>query len=294
MLKVKDNLNVKEELKSIDVSNSVSIYTRIMTCKNEGKTAIYIHGGGSCGNHSMCIRPAKWMFEKGLFNKMILPDKRGEGASSPLTEKIKITDHALDMKQVLDKLNIQEKVTAIGISNGGPTALTLASIDERIDEVILISSSPSIKSANGLGAFLHKHNLLQPIVKLIYTKLVGKNPAKYPDMDSIYEINSNKELKKIFLDAIKSTEKSRLNSLLIQNESTLDVTNGGIDAMIKLDIPIYQVIGDKDEVGETDLSEYIDRFPKLNSIMVNNADHQACLVRANEFYETLLQIYKAS
>lgn len=287
-------IKVKETVKEVRVNNEINIYTRILEGNKSGKTAIFIHGGGSGGNHTMLLRPAKWMISKGLFGTIILPDKRGEGKSSTLSKQISIKDHAQDMKELLDNLSIKDKITAMGISYGGPTALTLADIDERIDEVVLFASSPSLKSAKGITGFLNKHNLLEPIVKSFYTKNVGKNSPEYANLDRIYDISDKKQLNKIFLDAIKSTEKSRLESLLIQNSATLDPSNSSIEEDIKMDIPVYQVIGDKDEIWETDLSEYSKRLSNIKSIKVKKADHKSSLLRAGEFYEQFLKLYRSA
>lgn len=57
----------------------------------------------------MLIRPSKWMIKKGLFTKVILPDRRGEGLSTPLREAVSIREHALDMKLLLNKLKSMKK-----------------------------------------------------------------------------------------------------------------------------------------------------------------------------------------
>ncbi|KUO51171.1 MAG: hypothetical protein APF76_16910 [Desulfitibacter sp. BRH_c19] len=292
MLPIVNNTEIKEEVQNYDIITGGSLYTRIISGKKEGKTAIYIHGGGSGGNHTMLVRPSKWMIEKGLFNKVILPDRRGEGLSSPLTHKVTIKDHALDMKALLDVLDIKEKVTAIGISYGGPIALTLASHDQRVDEVILMASSPSLREVKGFKGYLYKHNLLEPIAKLFYKLNLGKKEIKYSNFEGVYDLESEKELIKLFTDAIKSTDKKMFESLILQNASTLDVDNSNIEQNIELKIPVYQVIGDKDEIWETDLNPYIERFPNIKNVIIPGANHKASLLRASEFYEALLRIYK--
>lgn len=291
MLQVKSSRNIIEEMKAVGIGNDIDIYTRIMKSDGEGKTALFIHGGGSCSNHTMLVRPAKLLMKKELFSEVILPDRRGEGKSSPLTEKLTIMDHAVDMKKLLDRLNIQGKITVLGISFGGPIALSLAGIDERIEEVILIASSPSIKGANGVTALLNKCNLLEPIIKTMYRNLVGKNPSDYPNLDSVYDIKNNKELNKLFVGIIKGTEKERLNSLILQSASTLDKNNNGVEDLVKTEVPIYQVIGDKDEVWESDLRNYRERFPNIITSRIPGAKHKDCFFRAEEFYKALLSIY---
>jgi len=239
----------------------------------------------------MIVRPSKWMIEKGLFSKVILPDRRGEGLSTPLTKKLTINDHALDMKNLLDVLEIKEKVTAIGISYGGPIALTLANMDNRIDEVILISSSPSLKDVKGLSGFLYKHNLLAPLVKAFYKLNLGKDKFQYSNFENVYDLKSEKDITKLFTDAIRHTDKKMYQSLMLQNESTLDKDNSSIEKDMKINVPIYQVIGDKDEIWEVDLSPYAKRLPNVKRAIIPGANHKDCLLRAEEFYNALLRIY---
>nr|WP_306770714.1 alpha/beta hydrolase [Isachenkonia alkalipeptolytica] len=279
------------------IAEGIQLYTRTVTGikaaskKEKGKTAIYIHGGGSGGNHTMLLRPGKWLIEQGLFNKVILPDRRGEGLSTPLKEKLTLKDHAKDMKGLLDTLGVAEKVTAIGISYGGPIALELAAMDERIDEVILMASSPSLKEVKGLQGFLYRHGLLEKITESFYKKNLGKLPMEYPDFEGVYDLRSNRELTKYFMDAMKKTDPAQMESLMLQNASTLDKENNGIGNAFTSDLPIYQVIGTRDEIWETDLKDYQDRFPNIKSFHIPGEKHKGVILNAAPFYEGLKTIY---
>lgn len=153
----------------------------------------------------MLWRPAKWLIEKGLFSTAILPDRRGEGNSSPLTGKFSTMDHAQDMKLMLDELKINGKTTAIGLSYGGPISLQLASIDSRINEVILMASSPSLRDVKGFRGFLYRKNLLEPFAKMFYKKNLGKLPPEYPNFDGVYDLKTGKQLANYIL--LKPLEK---------------------------------------------------------------------------------------
>lgn len=84
MLLVKSSRNIVEELKTVGIGNDIDIYTRNMKSNGEGKTALCIHGRGSCSNHTMLVRPGKLLMEKELFSKVILPDRRGREKAVPL------------------------------------------------------------------------------------------------------------------------------------------------------------------------------------------------------------------
>lgn len=290
-LTVSDTIKLTEKVQHFEVGNDIKLYTRIITGKKDGKTAIFIHGGGSGGNHTVLLRPAKWLIEHGLFSKVILPDRRGEGLSTPLTQKLSIKNHSMDMKALLDTLEINEKVTVIGLSYGGPIAIELASIDSRIDEIILMASSPSLRSVKGLQGFLYRNNLLEKITKQFYKKNLGKLPTEYPDFEKVYDLKNNSELTKFFVKAIKHTDSKMLESLMLQNESTLDKSNSSVSSNIKLDIPIFQVIGSKDEIWETDLGDYNNQFPNVKSFIVEGEGHKGVLLNGELFYEGLKEIY---
>jgi pimeloyl-ACP methyl ester carboxylesterase len=296
-LKLNGNVKFKEDLKHYEVAEGIQLYTRIVT-KEKGsrteakeKTALYIHGGGSGGNHTMLLRPGKWLIEQNFFDKVILLDRRGEGFSTPLTNKLTLRDHATDMKGLLDVLKINEKITVIGISYGGPIALELAGMDERIDEVILMASSPSLKEVKGIQGLLYRYGLLEKITKSFYKKNLGKLPIEYPDFEGVYDLETNRALTRYFVEAIKKTGGDQLESLMFQNASTLDKANSGISKEISLKIPIYQVIGTKDEIWETDLKAYQNRFPHIITHSVEGEKHKGVILNATPFYEGLRTIY---
>lgn len=290
-LTVSSSLRCTEQVQHYEIHNGIKLYTSIISGENQGKTAIYIHGGGSGGNHTILLRPAKWLIEQGLFSKVILPDRRGEGLSTPLTQKLTILDHAKDMKALLDELNIEEKITVIGISYGGPIALELAGLDSRVDEVILMASSPSLREVKGIQGFLYRNNLLEKITKYFYKKNLGKLSTEYPDLEKIYDMKNNKELTKYFVEAIKHTDGKMLESLMLQNASTLDKNNSSVSPDIKLDIPIFQIIGSKDEIWETNITQYKNQFTNMKNLIIEGEGHKGVILNADLFYKGLKKIY---
>ncbi len=290
-LTVSNSIRLTEKVQHYEIGNGIKLYTRIISGTKEGKTAIFIHGGGSGGNHTMLLRPARWLIEQGLFAKVILPDRRGEGLSTPLTEKLTIQNHSMDMKALLDTLDIDEKVTAIGLSYGGPIAIELAGLDSRVDEIILMASSPSLRDVKGIQGFLYRTNLLEKISKYFYKKNLGKLPIEYPDFEKVYDLRNNKELTKYFVEAIKHTDSKMMESLMLQNASTLDKNNSAVSPDIKLDIPIFQIVGSNDEIWETNITEYKNQFTNLKKFIVEGEKHKGVILNADLFYEGLKTIY---
>lgn len=293
-LTVSEGIKYTEQVQHYQISSDIKLYCRIISNGQKGKTAIYIHGGGSGGNHTMLIRPARWLIEHGLFTKVILPDRRGEGLSTPLSRKLTLQDHAGDMKALLDKLELTEKVTAIGISYGGPIAIELAAMNPGIDEVILMASSPSLKKVKGIQGFLYRTNLLEKITTIFYKRQLGKLSSEYPDFEKVYDLKNSNELTTHFINAIQHTDKQMLESIMLQNASTLDHSNNSISDDIKLDIPIYQLIGSKDEIWETNIAQYNNRLTKIKNYIIEGEMHKGVILNASLFYEGLKKIYSCN
>ncbi|MCX7771800.1 MAG: alpha/beta hydrolase [Clostridia bacterium] len=289
----KPTIPIKETENSYTLAQGLWLYAKTLQGQNQaGSTALFIHGGGSGGNHTIVDRPARWLIQEGLFHEIILPDRRGAARSAPLDKLMTYEDNAKDLKELLDAMRIQNKITAIGISYGGPIALTLAALDPRIEEVILVASSPSLKPATGLVGFLYRKKLLDKIVAKVYKRLVGKKDAQYPSFDAAYDAKNVGDLKKIFAEAIMKTPKERFDSLLYENASTCDLNNQAISGSIILHTPIYRVIGTKDETWEVDLKDsYQGRLTQIKTSYIEGASHKDVFFRAEEFYQALKTLY---
>lgn len=131
-------------------------------------------------------RPAG-SFRRVISTRSYCPDRRGDGASSPVSRKTTVRDHAEDMKTLLDVLGERETLTAMGVSYGGPIALTLAHIDSRVERVALIASSPTLRQVGGLAKFLVKTVLMPLVFRAVYLGKLGTLEPEYPDQDAVYE-----------------------------------------------------------------------------------------------------------
>ena len=105
----------------------------------EGEPLLLIHGvRGSLRNWEY-LRP----FLRGNF-RLILPELRGHGRSSPLTEVTKVPVFAEDMLTLLNELNLERCMVA-GHSIGGFIAQQLAlDSPKRVKKLILIASAPLV------------------------------------------------------------------------------------------------------------------------------------------------------
>jgi len=284
------NPNIHAETHTIEIEPNANLFVKILRCEPVShRTAIYIHGGGNGGNHTLIERPSRHLIDKGFFDTIILPDRRGDGASSPLPRKFSVRDHAHDMQRVLDALQINQPITAMGVSYGGPIALDLAAIDSRIERVVLVASSPTLSSNNGIARFLLKTGLLKMMLNLSSTMYLGKLPPAYADFDSAYEATSQRQLVQAYLEGLKRTPKTYKTSFQYALEATLDESQAGLDENITLNIPVIQIIGEKDEVWGSDLlPEYLQRFPDYKQYRVTGGlIHKDVFLKAELFQKVL-------
>lgn len=284
------NPNIRAETHTIQVEPNANLYVKILsTTPLSHRTAIYIHGGGNGGNHTLIERPSRHLIDKGFFDTVILPDRRGDGGSSPLPRKFSVRDHAYDMQRLLDALEISHPITAMGISYGGPIALDLAALDSRIERVVLVASSPTLSSNNGIARFLLKTGLLKMMLNLSSAMYLGKLPPAYTDFDHAYDATSQRQLVQAFLEGLKRTPKTYKTSFQYALEATLDESKAGLDENITLNIPVIQIIGEKDEVwGSEVLPEYLQRFPQFKQYRVTGGFiHKDVFLKAELFQKVV-------
>lgn len=253
-----------------------------------GKRALFIHGGGAGGNHSLVERPSRWLIAEGLFDEIIMPDRRGNGLSTPITRKLTMREQAEDMRALLDAMQISGPLTALGISYGGPIALTLAHLDSRVEAVGLVASSPTLKQMSAFTGLLVRLGLIRFMLRAVYVPKLGGVTGEYPSQDAAYDEASAAGMAKVFMESIKRLPKDRAESLLLELESTMDPGNACIPEDVALDVPVLQVIGDRDETwGSEWPAEYAERFPNLRRAIIPGAGHKAVFPRAMEYYQAL-------
>ncbi|MEW6181483.1 MAG: alpha/beta fold hydrolase [Chloroflexota bacterium] len=284
------NPNIRAETRTIEIEPTANLYVKILSSTPlSHRTAIYIHGGGNGGNHTLIERPSRHLIDRGFFDTIILPDRRGDGGSSPLPRKFSVRDHAHDMRRLLDALEITQPVTAMGISYGGPIALDLAALDSRVERVVLVASSPTLSANNGIARFLLKTGLLKVMLNLSSAMYLGKLPPAYTDFDPAYDATSQRHLVQAYLEGLKRTPKTYKTSFQYALEATLDESKAGLDENINLDIPVIQIIGEKDEVwGSELLPEYLQRFPQFKQYRVSGGViHKDVFLKAALFQKVL-------
>lgn len=295
MVKI-ENPSIIENSQDLQIAPVVMLHVATARHKERaGRTALYIHGSGTVGNHTIVERPSRWLIDHDVYDTVIMPDRRGCGASSPWTRKPTIRDQAQDMQDLLDAMEIDRPLDVLGLSTGGPIALTLAHLDDRVQLVGLISSSPTLKQIAWPWNWLISIGLVPAIMKLMYRREIGKAEPKYIDYDFMYdwEEPTRKERWEHFKQVLRHTPEKRLDSVMYEFNATLDPENAEIPEDVCLDIPVLQVIGTEDETWGSEMPDkYLKRFPNLRRHLIPGADHGDALTRSAEFHEAFVTMLR--
>ena len=183
-----DNPAITHNVHDVPIAEDVTLHVATLHhAGRSGRTALYIHGSGTVGNHTLVERPSRWLIDRGLYDTVIMPDRRGCGASSPWTHKPTIRDQATDMQALLNALDIAGPLDLLGLSTGGPIALTAAYLDDRARLVGLIASSPTLQQIAWPWNWLIRSGLVPAIMKLVFRREIGKAEPRYIDYDFIHD-----------------------------------------------------------------------------------------------------------
>ncbi len=301
MLNTIDNPAIQEDVRAVAIDRDGTLHVAALRHDEragaaDARVALYIHGSGTVGNHTLVERPSRWLIDRGVYDVVIMPDRRGCGASSPWTHKPTLSDHALDMQALLDALEVAGPLDVLGLSTGGPIALTLAHLDDRVGLVGLISSSPTLKQIAWPWSWLIAIGLVPAVMKLMYRRQIGEAEPKYIDYDFMYEWENptRRERWEHFKDVLRHTPEERLDSVLYEFNATLDPINAEVPEEVRLDIPVLQVIGTEDETWGSRMPErYRKRFPNLRRHLIPGADHGGALTRSEEFHRAFAEMVEA-
>lgn len=291
LVKIPDK-NITSQTMDYIIPGDIKLHTEILRGQGSiARRALFIHGGGVTGNHSIVRRPAMWLIDKGSFDEIILPDRRGAGESSPFTRLMTTGELATDMRLLLDEMKIGEPLTVIASSYGGPIALMLASIDKRIEKVILLASSPVLTLTKGVLKVPHEMGLLLPPVKFIIRFFTGQARYNgYVDLDFIYDITSVTGYIRAQIDILRKMKKGGISSMLLQAESVFLEENMSLSSKVSVDVPVVQVIGERDRVWEKNISaKYLKSMPLFHQVIIKDASHKDIFMRADEFLAAALK-----
>ena len=291
MLQKIENPLIQTETRDVEISEDAHLHVKFLShTRQDGPTLLLIHGGGAGANHTIVERPARWLVDQRVYGRVILPDRRGNGASSPLTHIPTFRDHAHDMRALLDALDETGTLDVMGVSYGGPIALTHADIDDRVARVILYASSPAMHFSWPWNWFIQS-GIVPWIMRRMYRRQIGTAEPQYPDLDIAYEQTSKKEDWEAYKNALNHTPADRFESIMYEFEANQRPEYTRIDDDVRLEIPVLRVIGSEDQTwGSEWPPEYHERFPNFHQVIVSGADHKDAIREADRFLKRLVPL----
>lgn len=258
------------------------------------RTALFLHGGRLGANHTLVERPARWLIARDLFDQVILPDRRGAGASTVLARTPRLEHQAEDMRRLLDRMNIGGPLTALGLDTGGPAALTLAGLDPRVGCVVLLASGFARARLSPLADFLRRIGLLRVLLGWEIRRSIGRSTGKPVTFDPVYDAHSPREMADSFREALKYVPAARESSLAFDAEVQLDPSLVAVSDQLALSIPVLQLIGEVDEYWGGEIpATVLDRFPAFQRRVVKDmALHNDVFFKAEAYYNELFDFLK--
>lgn len=289
MLHKVENPLIHTDVRDIEIADGAHLHVKFLQhAEMAGPTLLLVHGGGAGANHTIVERPARWLVDQKVYGRIILPDRRGNGASSPLNHIPTFRDHAEDMRALLDALGETGPLDVMGISYGGPIALTHAAIDDRVERAILFASSPAMHFSWPWN-WLIRSGLIPFFMKRMYRREVGKAEPRYADMDVAYEQRTKDEDWETYKRALNHTPAERLESILYEFQANQKPAYTRIDDDLRLEKPVLRVIGSEDQTWGSDWPPaYQARFPNFHEAIVPGADHKDAIREADRFLEKLV------
>jgi pimeloyl-ACP methyl ester carboxylesterase len=256
------------------------------------RTAMFIHGGGLGSNFTQIERPARWLIARELFDQVILPDRRGSGGSSPLVRRFDLSEQADDLRRMLDRMNVYDPLTVLGLDTGGPLGLTLAGLDSRVQRVVLVASGFMRNEMNGLTRWLLRIGVLRPLLDWEIRRSIGRREPQPVNFDPAYDAHSVMEMAQTFRQVIQTIPSERVESLRVASAAELDAAAVSVPPDLTLQIPILQVIGELDEVWGGALPEDVARrFPNVTSRKVPGAlIHKDVFFKSESYYQVLFDL----
>ena len=256
------------------------------------RQALMIHPEGLGGNHTLIERHARWLITRDLFDLVLLPDRRGAGASSPITHKMTLREQAEDMQRLLDRMGIQSPIAVIGYSYGGIVGLTLAGIDPRIACAVMVAAAPETQSQGGFERLLWRWGIIPRLVRYQIRRSLGKRPLQQTNFDPGYDSPSPRVMSTLFTDALKATTPDLADSLQYEYEATHDPHAAALPPDFALDIPVAQIIGEGDERWSTTLpAGWHDRVPNFTRKVIPDAwMHHDIYVKAEAYSVALAEV----
>lgn len=242
--------------------NDIELYYEL---HGEGEPIIFSHG---------------WMCDCSVWNsqieffskkyKVIAYDQRGHGRSDKPEGDYSIQTLSNDLHSLIQKLNL-EKVTLVGHSMGGMTALVFAlGHPDKISKLVLVGTSAKMNFLGRIQGWIMMHILSQ------------ESFAR--GMIDFWHYEPSEQAKKGALDRAMKTPKFVVYECFTEFMTNYDIRN----RVSKIKVPTLIIIGDKDKATPVEMSQCINREIEGSKLkIINDSKHMVMIDKANELNEII-------
>jgi 3-oxoadipate enol-lactonase len=230
--------------------------------------------------HAFPLDRAMWraqVQDLGADHRVLAPDLRGFGGSSPFLGPPSVEVMADDVASLLDALKITEPVALGGLSMGGYVALAFARRHPlRLRALILADTKAEADDAaakanrNSLIDFTRDHSAADVIERLL-PKLVGEQTrAQRPDV----------------LDEVRRIASAQTPSAIINALQALRDRPDATLSLADIKVPTLVIVGAEDALTPPTVAQVlVERIPRATLVKIESAGHLSNLEYPSQFTE---------
>lgn len=240
--------------------NEIELYYEVY---GEGEPIIFSHGWmDDCSVWKSQIE----FFAKRY--KVIVYDHRGHGKSDKPEKDYSIQTLSNDLFALIQKLNF-EKITIIGLSMGGMTAMVFA-LDhpDKVSKLVLVGTTAKMSFSMRVQIWIMMH--IFPYKSFAR----GAIDTKY------YE--PSEQVIKEAMDRALRTPKYAAYGCYLEFTKNYDIR----DRVSKIKVPTLIIVGDKDNITPVDMSQYLNREIEGSKLQIMpNSKHMPMIDKVKELNE---------
>ncbi|MBS3788158.1 alpha/beta fold hydrolase [Candidatus Bipolaricaulota bacterium] len=241
----------------------------------EGKVVVFVNG--------LLTDTNSWAQHVPYFEdeyQILLFDSRGQGKSDKPEGPYSVNQHANDLAELLQKLEISQ-ANFVGLSNGGTALLPLALNHPKLVHSIVLADAYSYVDAileAKIDAWLEAARVSPELRFLVATPYVWGNTF----------LEENQELFDQFREAAHEAPQEATENL-IEGAKLLELP----DSIKKITAPGLIVVGEKDILTPPEYSRYIaSRLPNGKLTILEDAGHASAIERAEKFCHRVLDFFE--
>ena len=201
--------------------------------------------------------------------KVIAYDQRGHGKSDKPKADYSIETLSNDLYSLIQELNL-EKVTLVGHSMGGMTAITFAlNHPDKVSKLVLVGTSAKMNFSGYIQIWIMMH-------------IFSYESFARGMIDLLYD--PSEQVKKEAFDRAMNTPKFVTYDCATEFMKNYDIR----DQIFKIKVPTLIVVGEKDKATPVEMSRYLNREIEDSKLkIIPDSKHMVIIDKANELNEII-------